>query len=108
MVSALIVSNLVFGWAVLLGEAEGLQLIYPLGLHRWSARSRLRGRLDQATVKARGSAAGKRGREGLTLVTITAPEGTLEFSFAADSANPDWQQRFGAWVESRGAGASSS
>jgi hypothetical protein len=106
MMSGLILSNFVFGWAVLVGEPEGLQVIYPLGLHRWSARSRLRGRLDQAAVKARESAAGKRGRAGLTFVTITAPEGTLEFSFAADSANADWQQRFRAWAESRGAGGS--
>jgi hypothetical protein len=97
----LIVSNVVQGWAVLVGTSPGLQLVYPFGLHRLARRSRLEGVLREAKLVVLRRTAGGRFQAPLTFVRITAPEGTLEFSFGTRAANTDFKERFAAWVATR-------
>jgi hypothetical protein len=99
---ALLTSHLAFGFAFLVGKPEGLQLIYPLGLHRWSKSSRLLGQLDHAQMLVETSVLpiGRRGPEMIHL-TVFAPEGTLVTQFRTRMANRDFQKRFEYWVVSR-------
>ncbi len=100
-VAVVVLSNVVQGWALLVGDSEGLQVLFPLGLHRLFARSRLVGSLEAAEMRVRHRPAG-RFMPALAYVTITAPEGALRFSFGDKYVNRDYRERFEAWVASRG------
>jgi hypothetical protein len=100
-VPLLVLSNVIQHWAVLVGSEAGLQVVYPLGLHRFMHRSRLEGKLEGAALKLLRQTPGGRFQGPLTYVRVTAPEGKLEFSFSTTAANVDFPERFAEWAATR-------
>ncbi len=100
-IALLVLSNVVQNRAILVGTSRGLQVIYPLGLHRLMSRSRLEGPLRRVTLRVLKQTSGSRLQPPLSYLRITALEGTLNFSFATRAVNTDFRERFADWAATR-------
>ena len=98
-IGGVLLSNVYHRWSVLVGSSAGLQVIYPLGLHRLLATSRLEGRLSSAQLTVR--SLGHRGAKGGSLeFVVLADEGQLRFT-TSGALIPGFETAFEEWVSER-------
>lgn len=92
-------NRVVQGRDVLVGDADGLLLIRPFGLHRIMKRARLSGDLKGARLtSAIRPGRGRLQSEAYQIFTVTAGDRSIKFPLGVGLANEDYEDRFRDWL----------